>query len=141
MKMPPNFIVVDDDPVNNLLCQFGIRRFVKDANISIFTKPEDALKLILKDYADPVKSIDTILFLDINMPSMTGWEFLDVFKDYETLIQKQFKIFILSSSVDDRDKERAAMSSLVSGFLSKPLKADDIKQVLLQYETNGSIHK
>jgi CheY-like chemotaxis protein len=134
MKMPPYFIVVDDDPVNNLLCQFGIRRFVKEAEIRIFTKPEDALEMILTDYADPVKSSETILFLDINMPSMTGWEFIDVFKGYETYIKKQFKIFILSSSVDDRDKERAGMSSLVSGFLSKPLKADDIKQILLQFE-------
>jgi len=137
--MPPNFIIVDDDPVNNLLCEFGIRKFVKDAAIKIFTDPEDALKNIQEDYADPERNIYTILFLDINMPSMTGWEFLDVFENYNTYIRKQFKIFLVSSSVDDRDKERAGMNSLVSAFLSKPLKANDIKEILLQHETDNYI--
>lgn len=139
MQTLPHFIVVDDDPVNNMLCLFGLRRFVAEANISIFTDPEDALNAILQNYTVDDRDIFTILLLDINMPSMTGWDFLDVFKTYDDHIRKQFKIFMLSSSVDSRDKERASMNSLVSDFLSKPLKADDIKRILEQYETDVSL--
>lgn len=133
MKLPIHFIVVDDDPINNMLCQFGIRRVDKEADIQVFTSPEEALDLILKNYAYPAGSIFTILFLDINMPTMTGWEFLETFKHYDPYIRNQFRIFIVSSSVDERDKERAGNNELVSEILCKPLKADEIRRLLVEH--------
>jgi len=63
------------------------------------------------------------------MPVMMGWEFLDEFKKLSSGIQNHFKIYILSSSVDERDKERAAREPLVEGFISKPISKDRLIQL------------
>lgn len=122
-------MVVDDNATNNLICKYTIRKFSKEASISIFTEPEVALDYIREDYGkNPAKEF-TVLFLDINMPIMTGWEFLDDFKNFSEEIQKQFFIYMLTSSVDERDKEKAEKNPLVSGFYSKPLTINCIREV------------
>jgi two-component system, chemotaxis family, chemotaxis protein CheY len=100
------------------------------AGIKLYTEPETALKEIKEEVlAD--ENTTTVLFLDINMPSMTGWEFLESFKDFRTEIRQRFTIYILSSSVDDRDKEMADSNPFVSGFLSKPLPIDVINNIFI----------
>lgn len=113
------FIVVDDDAISNLISELTIRRTWKDAPVHLFTEPEKAM-----EYIDSIEiSAGTTfgLFLDINMPSMTGWEFLEHFAQRPRSITNKFKIFMLSSSIDDRDRQRALSNPMVSGFLSKPL--------------------
>ena len=78
--------------------------------------------------------LPTVLLLDINMPSMTGWDFLNVFKDYSDDIHQQFITFILSSSVDDIDREKANSNPLVCRFISKPLKDEVIRQMVIDSE-------
>lgn len=127
--MSNNFMVIDDNSTNNLICKYTIRKFSDKAEISIFTEPEDALEFIKVAYGNSNGDIRTILFLDINMPYMTGWEFLEEFKELKEEIQKQFVIYMLSSSVDERDKEKAKNNPLVSGFYSKPLTIHTIKDL------------
>ncbi len=123
------FMVLDDDPINNLICKYTIRSFDGEADIKLFTEPEAALEAIKEEYGITDKNIATVLFLDINMPAMTGWEFLDIFKSFSTHIHKQFTIYILSSSVEDRDNEKAEINPFVAGFLSKPLSSDSLGQI------------
>ncbi|MDF3077671.1 MAG: hypothetical protein K0S09_1560 [Sphingobacteriaceae bacterium] len=127
MKAHQIFIVVDDDSTNNLICKFAIQKASPGAAIQLFTEPEVALREIKenKEVSGP-----TLLFLDINMPSMTGWEFLEIFKDFDAETMQRFTIYILSSSIDDRDRIRANNNPLVSGFLSKPLNAAIVSRIL-----------
>jgi CheY-like chemotaxis protein len=126
-----HFMVVDDNHTNNLICEFTIRKYSKYAEISLFTEPEVALEKIGKEYGKKNENKLTVLFLDINMPSLTGWDFLDVFGNFNEDIQRQFLIYILSSSVDHRDKEKAETHPFVSGFLSKPLTIQNIEQIFI----------
>lgn len=119
-------MVVDDDPTNNMICEFTIKRFNKDAEIKIFTEAEKALIFIKENYGTSVEPMSTFLFLDINMPTMTGWEFLDAFSEFEESLKKQFSIYILSSSIEDFTKEAESYTS-VQGFLSKPLKVSNLE--------------
>lgn len=64
---------------------------------------------------------ETTLFLDINMPTMSGWEFLEAFERFDALIKEQYNIYILSSSVNIGDINAAKANPLVIGFLEKPL--------------------
>lgn len=130
MREPEHFIVVDDNRTNNLICDFAIRKYKKDAHIDLFTEPEVALQNIKKAYSLPQMLKPTVLFLDINMPSMTGWEFLEEFRNFGEEVQKQFAIYILTSSVDERDKEKAESDPLVSGFFSKPLTMNTVQQAV-----------
>ncbi|CAN5646885.1 hypothetical protein BH10BAC5_BH10BAC5_22820 [soil metagenome] len=70
----------------------------------------------------------TVLFLDINMPSMTGWEFLEEFRKFSKTVHKQFTIYMLSSSVDSSDKEKASSNIFVSGYISKPLRQETLRE-------------
>ncbi|MEO6849458.1 MAG: response regulator [Mucilaginibacter sp.] len=125
-----SFMLVDDDSINNMLCTYLIEDAFENADIESFEKPLLALDAIKNGIDEPGKNAPTVLFLDINMPMMSGWDFLDVYKDFSDNIHKRFTIYILSSSVDHRDEERAINNPLVAGFLSKPLDADYFKQML-----------
>ena len=113
------FIIVDNDPVNNLLCGLAIKDAVVDADILDFTDPLKAF-----DYMSAENESDNsmnILLLDINMPIWSGWDFVDHFDKLGDKIKKRFKIYMLSSSIDNNDKLRAAENKNVADYIEKPL--------------------
>ncbi len=119
------YLIVDDDALNNLICRKVIKKAVPDAEIVTFLEPEHGLDYLLNlaPHAKPV-----LLFLDINMPTMTGWEFLSQFERYDEGIRNRVVVYILSSSVDERDIEKAHSNILVKGFYSKPLTEDMVRK-------------
>ncbi|MBS1493732.1 MAG: response regulator [Bacteroidetes bacterium] len=125
-----NFILVDDDGINNTLCRAVITKVFEGANVKAFQIPEEALAYIQDNYASK-EDFFTTLFLDINMPSMTGWEFIEEFNKFPDKIKKQFTIYMLSSSVDNKDMERAGKNNLIKCYISKPLKRETLKVLLL----------
>ncbi|MCE6989677.1 response regulator [Dyadobacter sp. CY323] len=132
MKIPPQFIVVDDDPINNLVCKYNIASLAPAAHIQLFTDPENALAWIREEYSQKPDSPETVLFLDINMPVMNGWEFLDEFSSLPDSVHTQISIFILSSSIDPEDKQNAENHPLVRGYYSKPLSKETINQIYME---------
>lgn len=129
MELPKRFIVVDDDRSNNLICEFSLRRFSADTDIKTFLKPEDALEFIREKYVESTETFPTVVFLDINMPVLTGWEFLNIFKEFENKIKQQFQVYLLTSSIDRRDREKAELNPLVQGFLCKPLSTAVVRNI------------
>jgi CheY-like chemotaxis protein len=127
--MNTNFIIVDDDPVNNMLCPTVIKCVFPEAMIHTFTDPGLALNFIKSTYIMPGAS-NALLLLDINMPALTGWEFLESFELFDGIIKEHLKIYMLSSSIDRYDKERAAKNKNVLGYLEKPLTKENVKSVL-----------
>jgi len=119
MKTSFRFVVIDDDPLNNALCQMVINIAVAGAEVKTFTVPETGFKYIATEYSRNGKK--AILLLDLNMPTMSGWEFLERFERLDEKIKNRFKIYVLSSSVDPRDKERAASNKNVLDYIIKPL--------------------
>lgn len=115
-----NFILIDDDMINNMVCRKVIRTIMPKAHIEAFTDPEKGLSYVQQAFAGN-EAANTILFLDINMPSLTGWDVLDKCSSFEDVFKERVKIFMLSSSINPSDKEKAARNKLVSGYISKPL--------------------
>ena len=128
----PRFMVIDDDPINNLICSKFIRNAHPDAQIQTFTEPVRGLDFIASHYMN-TDNVKTVLFLDINMPVLSGWDVLNSFKNFTQITKEQFIIYILSSSIASEDKERAANSPLVKGYIEKPLSLGLIQAIL-----NGS---
>lgn len=113
--------LVDDDPINNLINKRLLGKTGISEQIQEFLGGEEALD-VLKE----VSSDNTLLiFLDINMPVLNGWEFLNKYLEY--FPNRTDKIVILSSSIDFQDRQRASEYQIVSGFLEKPLTLDKIK--------------
>lgn len=125
---PKNYIVVDDDTTNNLICDYTLRKYDKDANISLFPDPDKALIFIEEKYTSIKTPLPTMLFLDVNMPAMSGFEFLNEFMKFDPELQQQFTIYMLSSSIEDFDSS-SKKYPLVAGFISKPLKFSTLKKI------------
>ncbi|WP_138485295.1 response regulator [Dyadobacter bucti] len=129
MKLPSQFIVVDDDRGNNLICKYVIAAIAPAASVQLFTDPEKALEWIQADYDNRKEDLQTVLFLDINMPVLDGWEFLDEFSSFPSGLHALYNIFILSSSIDPGDKEKAEKHPHVQGYHSKPLSKETMSKI------------
>ena len=131
MKTSVSFIVIDDDEINNLYCKIIIEEAAGKLEIQTFDIPEKGFEYITKEYSNNEKP--TVLFLDINMPTWSGWDFLDNFKKLDKNIKKQIKIYILSSSVDPADHQQAEDNENVGGYIEKPLTELIVLSILEEY--------
>src|SRR3990170_2365311 len=127
MKSPIQFILIDDDPMNNLICKLTVEMTLGESDIKAFVNPELGFEYVQSDFSKQDSS--ALLLLDINMPIMSGWEFLELFDNLSYSIKDRVRICILSSSIDDRDKERSYANKNVADFLVKPLTDKDIIRI------------
>ena len=127
MENKINFIVIDDDPINNTLCRLIIKKVAPQADIQTFNIPEEGFAYISEHYL--TNDNPTVLFLDINMPTWSGWDFLEHYEKLDNQIKKQIQIHMLSSSVDPNDKKRAADNKNVEGFIEKPLTKEALLKI------------
>lgn len=127
MKKPRQYIIVDDDRTNNLICEYAVKGFDSRALVKTFTDPGLALADIKNSIHEDDGPISNLFFIDVNMPSMSGWEFLkELEKDIEIL--DRITVYILSSSIEDFSKEKKEFP-YVTDFLSKPLSKDKLEQL------------
>jgi CheY-like chemotaxis protein len=103
-----------------------------DAMFHEFVDPENAL-IHIRAFHSRSSDGDTIIFLDINMPIINGWEFLEIFENFSPVIKSNVKIYMLSSSVDARDKQRAATNINVQDYIEKPLSIDKLSLLLKRH--------
>lgn len=129
MKHPHHYIIVDDDPSNSFICEVVIESCDPTATISIYHDPETALLTILEKYSDTKPPVYTTLFLDIHMPGMNGWEFLEKFRNFATSLEDQFSIYVLSSSNEDFSK-KAEEFPFVADFVQKPLTKEKMQELV-----------
>ncbi|WP_017732083.1 response regulator [Nafulsella turpanensis] len=116
--------IIDDEEVSLFLSQRMLLIQEEDAEISLFLSAEKALKVLRE--GKPEDSPDVIL-LDINMPVIDGWKFLEHFTSMEELIQRKCSIYVLTSSLDASDEEAVKNHPSVTSIIHKPLKIEDIK--------------
>jgi CheY-like chemotaxis protein len=123
MKKINTIFLIDDDEMFNFINENVIRMAGFKCDIKCFTSAEIALKKIEEFLAgsEPDENTISVIFLDINMPGMDGWEFLEEYKKLPESSIAKCKSFIVSSSIDPADIERSKTYSVVSDFISKPL--------------------
>lgn len=130
MKKIQRIMMVDDDPYCHLICKNILRRMAGEIEFIEFTSAEDGLQYIQTAALHEADKAHTILLLDINMPIMNGWEFLEKYEMANSEIKDRFTIYLLSSSVDPQDKERAATNKHIKDFLMKPFKKEMVEVIL-----------
>jgi len=121
------YILVDDDALCNEVSRMILEDAFGEVDIKAFTRPEEGLKFIESEYAK--NSGHTILFLDLNMPRINGWEFLERYEKFSEEVKRQINIYILSSSIDQRDRSKAEDNKNVEGFISKPLEIEILTRI------------
>ena len=135
-NIPVSILLVDDDEINNFISIKLIKKAVDNADIKACLNGKFAIDELSEiQRQDPSKLPDYIL-LDINMPIMNGWEFLDEYKRIGIDPMGKSKIFIISSSVFSNDISKARSYPLVKNFVSKPLSVEKIKEMLIEAPMN-----
>ena len=125
------FLLIDDDEVFNFLHSEIISQFDSKAEIIEYNSSVDALSFINETISNN-KTLPDYIFLDIRMPEMSGLELLDELMENSIKPFEKVKIFVVTSSLDDRDKQRALSYPIVSGFLIKMITLETLKEHLQQ---------
>ena len=118
--MLKRILVVDDQPADQLLAKYAIRNYNPDAVIFEAFDGQEALELI-ETLDEPLD----IILLDINMPRMNGFEFLNVYqKDSAVPV-----VVMLTSSDQSADRDKCSQYATVSGYEMKPVTVEVLKEL------------
>ena len=118
--------IIDDDPIHQRIAQILIEKHQLYEKAISFSDAEKALDYLSENAAD-FESLPGVILLDLNMPVLDGWDFLEAFKEMSGRMVKDISVYIVTSSVDEKDRLRSQTFSCVKGFISKPLTPDVIR--------------
>ncbi len=121
----PTFMVVDDDIIVHLYYEGTIKELGANAHLIKAHDGQEALDILAKNNAPAV------IFLDITMPGLDGYGFLEAFKDKYP--DSETTIIMVSSSRLDHDKTRCKAYKAVKEFITKPPQAEDIERICLMH--------
>jgi CheY-like chemotaxis protein len=125
-------LLVDDDDGTNFLHRLIIKQAGCSDKVEVVLNGEEALHY-LAEAAGGNKPVPELIFLDINMPLLNGWEFLDEYAKLGADKKVDTKIIMLTTSVNPDDARRAGTYESVAGFKSKPLEEDMLNEIIAQY--------
>jgi len=133
MKVINRFILVDDEEANNFYHQIVIGGLFPEANVMSFTDGKSALDYLKNEHSDYNQEnpeLKSAILLDINMPEMNGWEFLDEYEGLEREQRADYVIALVTSSQNPKDVEKAKSYNLVKEYVIKPLTEENLKDLI-----------
>ena len=121
--------IIDDDKLHH----FGMRRMFKyiktPINLFQFYNGLQAIEYI-RGHLPELKNLPDVIFLDVNMPVMNGWQFLDEFIELVPAQNRRTTIYMVTSSINDYDVEKAASYSEITEYIIKPAGIHQVRELL-----------
>jgi two-component system chemotaxis response regulator CheY len=130
MDVQYRILLVDDDEATLYLHRFFLQRHPASIEVTSESDGHSALaqlKMLLEQ-----DQLPDALLLDLNMPKLNGWELLNALKELNDPRIARMHIVLISTSVNPDDHQRAKKHPLVQGFIAKPLKKDEVSQLIDQ---------
>lgn len=130
--MLDKILCIDDDPITLLLCKKVLIKAEFSKEINFLSNGEEAIRYFdeLKIENKNFANAPSLIFLDLNMPIMNGWEFLDIFSKKDYYIEfPNTKVIVLSSTIDPKDLNKSKSYPMVIGFLSKPITKEMLETI------------
>lgn len=121
--------IIDDDEIFQFITRKSFERLERTDHLFFFLNGEEALASIKEGIAGNAPSPD-LIFLDINMPIMDGWDFMAELNKLEPDMQKTPQIYMVSSSIDDKDLIKSKSYPMIKDYIVKPIKDTHIKDLL-----------
>jgi CheY-like chemotaxis protein len=123
-------MLIDEDEIDNIINQKIIESNNFSEQVIVFQTGNEALDFLATNHTDAEK-LPELIFLDINMPIMDGFQFLEEFEKLPTQVLDKCKIIMLSSSISPRDIDRAASNRFVKKYLNKPLNSRYLQAITI----------
>ncbi|MBX9734265.1 MAG: response regulator, partial [Chitinophagaceae bacterium] len=126
MHNPFIICIIDDDEVYQFTVTKNIQSQKLAKKILVFSDGEEALQFLTANIGDN-DAVPDVIFLDINMPIMDGWQFLEKYIHLKPRIGKKVTLYMVSSSVDPADTQRAKAIEEISDYIIKPITPEQLK--------------
>ncbi|HSZ72257.1 MAG TPA: response regulator [Cytophagaceae bacterium] len=126
-------LLVDDDNVTNFLHSKVIEKAGVADRIEVKLNGQEAIDFLTHQNNTHEAIIPSLILLDINMPIMDGWEFLEAYRDQKMLANSKTNIVMLTTSSNPDDKQRAENIPFISAFKNKPLTLEMLDEILQEY--------
>ena len=128
--------IIDDDPI----FIFGLKKVMNSVDFAeevlVYKNGEDALENLIA-IKDDKEALPEVILLDLNMPIMDGWQFLDEFTQVK--VDKKITVYIVSSSIDPLDYEKSKKYSHIENYIIKPVQTDDLKTILKTFKSQNEL--
>ena len=126
-------ILVDDDPAFHLIAKKNLNKIDIKVPFQSFFTGKELLQYILESKGQSIQVFSNLILLDINMPEMNGWQFLEAFSQLDHEIQLGYYIIILTSSISLEERNRGLSYPMVKGYYHKPMNKNGIRGILDDY--------
>lgn len=129
MQSSTTIFLIDDDGIQLKIGAKMIERALPGGCITPFNDGRSALEFLATN-RQCAAMLPDVIFLDLNMPEMSGWEFLEIFERIKQTFAKQIRVYILTSSENELDIARSRDHGSVRDYLVKPITGDAIRLIL-----------
>jgi CheY-like chemotaxis protein len=127
-------LLIDDDEPTNFLSNLILEEVNCASQIKIMQSGKNALEYLANSTSKyNGQPYPELIFLDINMPAMNGWEFLDKYYELSKQVSRKPIIIMLTTSINPDDKIKATRMGLVAGFENKPLTSNMVETLMAKY--------
>lgn len=123
----PKFMLVDDNPIDLMVNRRLLQNTFEGATVNSFNNSVDAVEFFKKNGSNSAE-LPNVVLLDIIMPRLDGFQVIEELEKIFNAIP--FKIFLLSSTLDDADFDKAKESRSVQKILGKPLDTENLKTLI-----------
>lgn len=135
MTLIKKALILEDDPIASVLIRLIIESYDLVEEMIVLPNGRDGMAYIKSESS--TDSYPDLILLDINMPIMNGFEFLSALES--ELNGREIPVFILTSSVNTEDRQRAEAFKCVKGFIVKPMKKYNLKTIEQWFIANTNV--
>lgn len=129
MKLIKTIAIIDDDDIFVYITKKAIEQTNIVQQVKVFGNGKDAIDFF-KENADNPELLPEIILLDLSMPIMDGWQFLDEYTKIKSKIGKKIIVYIVTSSISPDDMRKAKKIDAVSDFIIKPITKDKLIEII-----------
>jgi len=122
-------LLVDDDTIYQFVSRKTLEATGHADKITICSNGEEAFHF-LENNMHSISELPDIILLDVNMPVMNGWEFLDAYQSLKPNLSKEIHVFLVTSSMNDQDRDYSRRYDCVEDYIVKPLDRMKISDLL-----------
>ena len=133
-----NVCIIDDDDIYQYTMSAALESINSVNRIQVFLDGAEAMDFFL-DNINNTEELPDVIFLDINMPIMDGFEFMEEYVKIKPKVGKQITIYMVSSSMDPKDVERSRKISEISDYIVKPIRETQLRTIIERLKENGKI--